>query len=691
MAPPSPAFPPPLTTTTTITTHASSKPKSRQYGTRSKSPATSAKNAAAGNDDFASTVEIDDGTALHLPSWMGVRRHHFDDDDDDDGDDFPSKNDNNNNDNGKPTLEIERYQRHLAHAAISLIDEWIDDCVAWVLRYCRRDPRCGQWDDDDDVDDDDDCELEASGRGDVSDREEDTDTRAVGEGVRVTAEKGEAANASSWKGGMTVPPRRHRDLVVLGREIRNFFQMFRHAPPPPSLSGDDRDNGKDNDNNNNNNNGNIRNNHEHNSSSNSNNNNNYYDTNNTANYTILQKKYNPLLLPMAIVKCHPNVLDRREMVRVLMADLKNTNYEHSNYPQQHRRQHQYRRRHRHQQQQQVGENKGMNEEKRKNHSYDDDNDDENESNKNDQETTILQHEHKEEDDGDDERNAKKRKAGQITATIQLRKTEMGNEGVEDDDNGAQSRTPPSAPLPTPSSMPCVCVIRHSAQLVGKGLLVAEVLFQCLSNDPKGPLFHTRLQKRRKKHKSRHFEDVIANPHRSDGILFKSIGWASMCEDHLVEWAKWTEEEFDSIVVVLEDPENIPSPTLDAFFASLSHLRSRHHLPIDVILMDAMPGGMGDRLSRLRQPSFHNAGGGEGGGAVIQEVFLPEPGVQFDMFVDKLFSNENRIPTFLWNNTDLFRHLHEIYRECDNSVISLARELKSVLNRYFAKPGEKTTD
>mmetsp|Transcript_4706 Transcript_4706/g.9702 ORF Transcript_4706/g.9702 Transcript_4706/m.9702 type:complete len:466 (+) Transcript_4706:257-1654(+) len=160
----------------------------------------------------------------------------------------------------------------------------------------------------------------------------------------------------------------------------------------------------------------------------------------------------------------------------------------------------------------------------------------------------------------------------------------------------------------------------------------------------------------------------------------------MCEDHLVEWAKWTEEEFDSIVVVLEDPENIPSPTLDAFFASLSHLRSRHHLPIDVILMDAMPGGMGDRLSRLRQPSFHNAGGGEGGGAVIQEVFLPEPGVQFDMFVDKLFSNENRIPTFLWNNTDLFRHLHEIYRECDNSVISLARELKSVLNRYFAKPG-----
>jgi len=66
-------------------------------------------------------------------------------------------------------------------------------------------------------------------------------------------------------------------------------------------------------------------------------------------------------------------------------------------------------------------------------------------------------------------------------------------------------------------------------------------------------------------------------------------------------------------------------------------------------------------------------------------------ISTDMFVDKLFSNENRIPTFLWNNNDLFRHLHEIYRECDNSVISLARELKSVLNRYFAKPGEKTTD
>ncbi|KAL7471197.1 hypothetical protein ACHAXS_011515 [Conticribra weissflogii] len=58
----------------------------------------------------------------------------------------------------------------------------------------------------------------------------------------------------------------------------------------------------------------------------------------------------------------------------------------------------------------------------------------------------------------------------------------------------------------------------------------------------------------------------------------------------------------------------------------------------------------------------------------------------EMFVDKLFSNEERIPTFLWNNNDLFRRLHEVYRECDNSIVSLARELKRVLSQYFSKPG-----
>ncbi len=59
----------------------------------------------------------------------------------------------------------------------------------------------------------------------------------------------------------------------------------------------------------------------------------------------------------------------------------------------------------------------------------------------------------------------------------------------------------------------------------------------------------------------------------------------------------------------------------------------------------------------------------------------------ELFVDKLFSNEERIPTFLWNNNDLFRRLHEVYRECDNSIVSLARELKRVLSQYFSKPGK----
>ena len=44
-------------------------------------------------------------------------------------------------------------------------------------------------------------------------------------------------------------------------------------------------------------------------------------------------------------------------------------------------------------------------------------------------------------------------------------------------------------------------------------------------------------------------------------------------------------------------------------------------------MDASLGGLGNRLSKLRQPSFFGAGGGNGG-VMMRELFLPLPHIQF---------------------------------------------------------------
>jgi len=72
----------------------------------------------------------------------------------------------------------------------------------------------------------------------------------------------------------------------------------------------------------------------------------------------------------------------------------------------------------------------------------------------------------------------------------------------------------------------------------------------------------------------------------------------------------------------KDPEEIPSPTLDSFFATAASLRSDHGVPIGIVAIDAVPGGLGDRLSRLRDPSLRGTAG-----VVARDLFVPSPQVQ----------------------------------------------------------------
>jgi len=62
------------------------------------------------------------------------------------------------------------------------------------------------------------------------------------------------------------------------------------------------------------------------------------------------------------------------------------------------------------------------------------------------------------------------------------------------------------------------------------------------------------------------------------------------------------------------------------------------------------------------------------------------GASVDLFVNRLFSSKC-IPTFLWTDHRLLKHIHEIFRDCDNSIVSVATKLKSELRRYFSAPGE----
>lgn len=175
---------------------------------------------------------------------------------------------------------------------------------------------------------------------------------------------------------------------------------------------------------------------------------------------------------------------------------------------------------------------------------------------------------------------------------------------------------------SPRRSPCVCVIRSTSELVRKGRIIAELLSQCLRNDPiHGESYAIELQQQRKRRKSYRYGGV------NNGVLVRSIwSWTQS----LIDWAGCT-ESYDSIIVILEDPEEIASPTLDSFFATMSSLRCGHEndggdgVPISVVVMDSSPGGLGDGLSKLVRPAFR---GGTAGGAVVRELYVPPPPVQW---------------------------------------------------------------
>jgi len=166
--------------------------------------------------------------------------------------------------------------------------------------------------------------------------------------------------------------------------------------------------------------------------------------------------------------------------------------------------------------------------------------------------------------------------------------------------------------------PCVCILRSTSELVQQGHLITEILSQCISNDTQnGEAFAMELQKQRKRFKSQTHGGI------NRGVLIKSIwSWTQS----LIEWAKYT-TTFNSIVIVLEDAEKIPSPTLDSFFTTLAALRSNDGVPISVIVVDVTPGGLGDRLSMLRSPSLRGTSG-----VMTRELLVPLPQTQLGMSI-----------------------------------------------------------
>ena len=206
---------------------------------------------------------------------------------------------------------------------------------------------------------------------------------------------------------------------------------------------------------------------------------------------------------------------------------------------------------------------------------------------------------------------------------------------------------------------CVCRLQSTSTLIRENLLLTEILNQCISNDPDGKAFAQQLQTKRR---------------RRDNSIFRSAwNWA----ESLVDWCAST-EEFDSIVVLLEDAENIPSHALGSFLATCVSLRKDSGVPISLVFVDISPGGLDDTLSKLASTALNDS--------LVHELRVPLPSAQLNLFVNRLFETKS-LPTFLWTNRALWNGILKAFQDVDNSVVGVGRRLKGELRRHFSVPGE----
>ena len=208
--------------------------------------------------------------------------------------------------------------------------------------------------------------------------------------------------------------------------------------------------------------------------------------------------------------------------------------------------------------------------------------------------------------------------------------------------------------------PAVCILKDSTKPKTKSRMnhyyyLREILVQCLQQERN---FHA-------------WSHLLENSH-----------WVSM-QHSILEWARST-IMYNAILIIFENPEAMPSETLDAFMNSITNLRSIEGVPISMIMCSAYQGLVENKTSSLTSYAL-----GGRAGVVIEtfDLFQETCGV-YDEFVSTLYlksSSENRYPLLF--SGDLLHSVREDYCRYHNSVAEAYLQFQSALARHFVNRGE----
>jgi len=153
------------------------------------------------------------------------------------------------------------------------------------------------------------------------------------------------------------------------------------------------------------------------------------------------------------------------------------------------------------------------------------------------------------------------------------------------------------------------------------------------------------------------------------------------KDRLLEWCTST-TCFNSVLVIIENPEIMPILSTDAFIGTISTLRSHSGVPISLALLSISEDLQQNRLSLL---STHSIDGEAG--VQVRDFHTPSSAAILDRLLEKFYSTIGgpfNLPVIL--SPPVLRKMRASFHDNHGSVVTFVQETKMALAHHFSTEG-----
>lgn len=219
--------------------------------------------------------------------------------------------------------------------------------------------------------------------------------------------------------------------------------------------------------------------------------------------------------------------------------------------------------------------------------------------------------------------------------------------------------------------PAICIIEHQNENFSSGKIkmknlrdyLYDILVQCINQEHDPSKYKYLLDEQ--------YSSTKSSTTIKTSMLFK---------DRLVEWCSLT-TCFNSILLIVKNPEIMPLSSIDSLTGTMSMLRSHSGVPISLILIS-----ISKNLLECNKLSILNSLDGQVG-AEVCHFHTASSGDMLDCLLNKLYLNIDgpyNLPILLSNS--IIRKIHASFHDNHGSIVSFVQEMRMALAHHFCKEG-----